>query len=410
MSVDDKAVYLVIRYDDFGAAYSTSCAARFEVEQMLQREMAARGWPWVCAVTPRQSVSPLDVHERRTVSLCDDELRVSLLRRAASEGLCEPAAHGLTHHTWKQLPVYGTEFAGLAADKQYDILRTAKDEVEELAGKRVSVLVPPWNSYDEATVRAAAKAGFQILSAGIPSCCLDRSALGFVPCTIDVRGLKQLFAEGKRLPEGSVVVMLFHAFDFVSVDGRNGHLQVNEFGPLLDRVVDRLGMEVVPLPHIPDIVGGDLETRVERCDALRKRYIRLSALPVFGESALRWLLSRGSTRALVPVKNAASLNRALTAAICFWFMSVTAVACLPAFVLGRSISSGAARSIALLALAVAGSALAAYCTRNALLKRLHARWGTRQIGLRTLTGLVAGSALVLSAVSQWIVRFVGGSA
>ena len=122
--------YLVIRYDDFGAAHSLQCAARLRVEQMLCREMAARSWPWLCAITPLQSVDTHNVAETTRVPLQDDADRMALLRHVADDGCFEPAVHGLTHHTWKQLPRFGTEFAGLPQDRQYHILRQAKDQTE----------------------------------------------------------------------------------------------------------------------------------------------------------------------------------------------------------------------------------------------------------------------------------------
>ncbi|MFH1111384.1 MAG: hypothetical protein V1790_19630 [Planctomycetota bacterium] len=392
----------MIRYDDYGAAYSDSCAARFEVEEMVQRELAERGWPWLCAVTPRQSVNPHDAGETGIVHLRDDGPRLALLRKAIGDGLCEPAVHGLTHHTWKQLPEYGTEFVGLPADEQCEILRTAKREVEELAGREVSVFVPPWNSFDEATVRAAGDAGFELLSAGIPTCCGTVPPLRLMPRTVDVYGLKQLTDQGRRLPAGSVIVMLFHAFDFTTVHAEWGRLRLDEFGPLLDRAVERYGMEVVPILQIPRILGDDLERRVAFASTLHERYFRLGALPLVGRPILRWILSQGFTWVLPPIRSARLLGWSVTAVVSLWFAGVAVVAWTLASVVGRLIDRAPIRSFGLLTLALGGAVLAIRSAKYAFLKRYRRRWGGRTIGLRTWTSFTAGTVVALSVLFQWL--------
>lgn len=398
--------YLVVRYDDFGAAYSPACKARFEVEAMLHREMSARGWSWLCSVTPRQSVDPENVAEERTIGLWEDTQRVELLRQAVVSGLCEPAVHGLTHHTWKQLPRWGTEFEGLPVQRQYDLLRAAKRDVEELTGKSVSVFVPPWNSYDRATLEAAARAGLGLFSGGQVVHVPGPVSVRRVPCTVELINLWTMMDRGHRYPRGSVVVLMTHATDFVSVDRSEGYLELDEFGPLLDRVVEHFGMHVVPICRVPDLVGPDLEPSGDCAADLFHRCERLSGLPLAGRRLQHWLLPHGS--ALLPLRHGLRVSRSLTAALTAWFVGIATLACLPAAAVAHWVERDAWRTWAWMGLVLFGLALVVRSGCHAFLKRYRGRWGTRRIGLRTWTGLTAGLALALSALLPGVWSLLSG--
>ncbi len=395
-----QPVYLVIRYDDYGAAYLPSCAARFSVEQTIDLEVGARGWSWLCGITPRQSVDPHNVHEQRTVSLEEDSARIQLIRRSVADGVCEPAVHGLTHHTWKQLPRYGTEFSGLPIEQQLTILQTAKREVEEAVQRNVGVLVPPWNSFDEGTVRAAAKAGFEVLSGSVRTFFRTEPPTRLVPATGEPFHLRQIMDRGQRFPNGSVIVLLLHATDFVIVDERIGYLREADFGPLLDRAVETLGMEVVPIARVPRLIGRDLERRVERAVKLYGQFESLAALPMFGGRFQQWMLPHIS--ALPPSARGTRIRLTVAGVVGLWFAVVIGAAILPALLVGGVIVDSALRSAAWSVLALGGVILTGYSGRNAVLKRFRSQWGGQEIGLRTWTGLVSGCALVASGVFRWI--------
>lgn len=391
--------YLAIRYDDYGAPYRASCAARLVVEETIEAEMARRGWPWLCAVTPQQSIDPRDVKEERTVDLGSDPARVALLRKAVASGLCEPAVHGLTHHTWRQLPRYGTEFAGQARARQTEIIERARRQVETLAGVEVSVLVPPWNSFDGDTVAACADSGIGILSAGLLTSSPALPEVALVPCTVELVHLKQILERNQRLAGGSVAVLLMHATDFVTVDPEQGYLQVGELGPLLDRIVDRLKLEIVPVRRIPQLAGSDWPVRVTDAVALWRRYEYIGSLPILGGSIQRWMLPHVS--AVLPAPKARRLRWSLRGLLLIWFLAVVLVAHASVAVMSDLSPSDALRSGVLVFGALLGIALAIYAGRNAFLKGVRKRWGSRWVGLRTWTALALGCALVGSALVQW---------
>ncbi len=90
---------------------------------------------------------------------------VSYLRRLtrARGVLFEVAQHGYTH--LKVTDVGGaSEFAGLPLDKQLEMVGRGRDILTS-AGLEPAAFIPPFDTYDNRTVEAARKAGFEVFSA-----------------------------------------------------------------------------------------------------------------------------------------------------------------------------------------------------------------------------------------------------
>lgn len=366
--------------------------------------MRERKWSWVCGVTPRQSVHPHNCQNTETVHLSRDEARVAMLRSAVGAGYCVPAVHGLTHHTWKQLRRYGTEFEGLPVERQCQILHTAKREVEELARGPVRVLIPPWNSFDATTVQAAGRVGLDILSGSVRSYYPTDTGVRLIPATVELIHLQQIMERGQRFPDGSVVVLLTHATDFVAVDQGIGYLREEQFGPLLDHAVQKLGMEVIAIDRVPDLEGMELANRVMRVSKLYSQYQSVAALPFFGERLQRWMLPIIS--ALLPRAQGAWAHGLVWGVFAVWFLLIVAAASIPAALIGGLLATDPWRTGTAVVLALLGGLLVVYCGRNAVLKRIRGQWETQSIGLRTWTGMVGGGALVLSGVVSLVWRWM----
>jgi len=70
--------------------------------------------------------------------------------------------HGYHHQAWRTDKF--SEFMGLSYSDQYDKLSAGKALLNSL-GLSVSLFTPPWDTYDETTVRALQKLNFRMLSA-----------------------------------------------------------------------------------------------------------------------------------------------------------------------------------------------------------------------------------------------------
>ncbi|MDK2372626.1 MAG: DUF2334 domain-containing protein [Candidatus Korarchaeota archaeon] len=84
-------------------------------------------------------------------------------RLAMKKGSFEIAQHGYTHMV---LTKYGgsSEFGGLPLRTQMDLMRDGRD-ILETVGFRPITFIPPFDTYDSNTIRAAKELGFKVFSA-----------------------------------------------------------------------------------------------------------------------------------------------------------------------------------------------------------------------------------------------------
>jgi hypothetical protein len=91
---------------------------------------------------------------------------IDYLRSLASSNLFELAQHGYDHHDNYKL--YGadaaSEFRGMPYDEQYAEIAEGRDLMQRAFGTAPTTFVPPYNTGDNATLKAAAALGFTVYS------------------------------------------------------------------------------------------------------------------------------------------------------------------------------------------------------------------------------------------------------
>ncbi|MBM4038043.1 MAG: DUF2334 domain-containing protein [Planctomycetes bacterium] len=150
------SVTIVFRYDDYAASLGDSTMEANE--RAFLDAFAEQGVPLTVGVVPR-------IEGKRL--LADDPERLRALRDAVATGQVGPALHGLTHEALARQGTADSEFAGLPPAAQLERLREGKRLLEDWLGTPVAAFIPPWNTYDEATVDALTEAGFQVLCAAL---------------------------------------------------------------------------------------------------------------------------------------------------------------------------------------------------------------------------------------------------
>ena len=167
-------VTVVFRCDDYSAASNTALEVRL-IETFRQRDI-----PLVFGVIPFIGAS-----DSREGSELSDE-KAAILREAVEAGTVDVALHGYSHQ--KSGP--WTEFAGLPYDEQVRRLSHGVTLLSEAVGVRVTTFVPPYNTYDENTLRAMEHLGFVCLSAGKTGC-VGEYSLSFLPSTCGLANARQ---------------------------------------------------------------------------------------------------------------------------------------------------------------------------------------------------------------------------
>jgi hypothetical protein len=176
--------------------------------------------------------------------------KAELFGDAARAGVLEIALHGYAH---KMNGI--SEFAGLSYEDQLQKIQKGKESLE--TGLRlsipVSVFVPPWNSYDDNTLRALEATHFHCLSASVLGGANSSTALAFLPCTCPIAAIRDaVIAARAALDPNPVIVALFHASDFREISGERGVLTFDQFIDTLQWLARQQDVRVVPTSGVPD--------------------------------------------------------------------------------------------------------------------------------------------------------------
>jgi peptidoglycan/xylan/chitin deacetylase (PgdA/CDA1 family) len=211
----ERNIFVVFRYDDYCDNTPT------ELEVKLIEAFATRGISCTFAVVPQW-------HGRPSLGAA----KADILRRAHRAGVVDVALHGYTHaRQANRRP----EFLGLDYASQETRIAKGKKFLEDVLELPVTEFVPPHNWYDLNTVDVLEKAGFTCLSADLAGPARASSPLKFLPTTCGPVGLREAVGAARkaRLPS-TVVVVLFHDFDFREAKTRRAVVDLNEFTRMLD--------------------------------------------------------------------------------------------------------------------------------------------------------------------------------
>jgi len=191
--------------DDFSARSDTRLEG--EIFSVFEQE----GIPMTLGVIPY--ICEGDVHvpgPREQVELPAEKLEI--LRQVTSRTGFEVAQHGCTHQVRAGLP-FRSEFVGASTEAQLERIARGRDLLSRFTS--VDTFIPPWNSYDQATLHALEALGFRCLSADRFGPRPERCRLQFLPSTVNLAGTLRAAEEGARtLAARRFVIPLFHSYDF----------------------------------------------------------------------------------------------------------------------------------------------------------------------------------------------------
>jgi peptidoglycan/xylan/chitin deacetylase (PgdA/CDA1 family) len=154
----------------------------------------------------------LQTRQGATLSLSPEN--AAHLVEAANGGTIEIALHGHSHvRRGNSSSNRLTEFAGLSAPEQFNLMREGRDHLASIFGRPILGFVPPWNTYDRTTIQVAEKLGFQFLSGGMEI--LEHGSLPIVPRTCNIRTGRHAIERALLFRALSpVVVIVFHPDEF----------------------------------------------------------------------------------------------------------------------------------------------------------------------------------------------------
>ena len=280
----DSRITLIFRYDDYHASVDPE---KDDIERRFLAAFAEAGVPLTIGVVPN--------YEEKGY-LGDDQAKLAALRDAVAAGRVEPALHGLNHLPQTPDGVRNSEFAGQPQAQQAERLHTGKALIEDWLSARVVSFIPPWNTFDEATLAALGAEGFAAYSSALsePQCA---EPVVSVPHTAGLGDLRRTLRWLGRRGGRAFVVCMFHHFSFRDCSDplarRVARVRLAELPSLLASCRQQAGVEFSTIgetaeQHGPELADGRLEEAAERWHLV----FRWRRTPLLGRALQHWMAPR----------------------------------------------------------------------------------------------------------------------
>ena len=255
-----RPLTVVFRFDDYSAKSDTA------LEKSILESFRRARLPLTVSVIPRvAAVSAFDPAPQPGLPLPEDKIRI--LREALQAGGVEIALHGYAHQTvrrkignafLKPFGRYHSEFIGVDEATQRKKILEGREILERELGVVPETFVPPWNGYDETTLKVLGSAGFKVFSAARRGPIDLGSPLRFLPRTCDLWNLESAVTEARRSPaDNGLIVVLFHHYDFKESDPQAGQIDLPELDRILGWVASQEDLAAMTLGQaahaLPDL-------------------------------------------------------------------------------------------------------------------------------------------------------------
>ncbi len=191
------------------------------------------------------------------------------------------------HGNNRRDPDRQSEFAGVPERQQMLLLKVARRALQEGAGVDAKVFVPPFNTYDEATLRAMHAAGFEVISAGRSGPTDATVPVRYLPSTVHPRDMRRAAAAALRNGgEGTLIVVTLHPYDFTDTGNplpafraKGSQISLEKWVGNLQTLAQTAGVRLV---SIGDLLEGRADLTPERFTANeRVRFGVVARLPRF---------------------------------------------------------------------------------------------------------------------------------
>lgn len=213
------------------------------VEAGIMEILRRRNVPATFATIPFRIIDG----ERRPLSAT----RAHPLVEAQRAGLVEIAQHGHIHLRHKPEPAPPTEFRGCPRAEQQALIEEGKRHLESIFEERIRGFVPPWNSYDAATVSSLVELGFDYLSAGWEMPTKSHGPLQLLPRSAQLKDFDKAFTEALRFAAARpAIVFVMHHYDFAESGATKAALDLGRFDQMLTQALAHPGTQVTTLSQL----------------------------------------------------------------------------------------------------------------------------------------------------------------
>jgi peptidoglycan/xylan/chitin deacetylase (PgdA/CDA1 family) len=243
-----RQINVVFRFDDYSAKSSTDMELRI-IDAFRQNKASV-----TFAVIPFIFNDSVDNPSIQDVIALDSS-KGCILKDGLNEGVLDVALHGYSHQAISIGQT--TEFSGLDYNDQLERLAKGKKFLEDMIGSPITTFVPPWNTYDSNTLIALEKLSFSTLSASINGETKKDSKLTFLPSSSNLSQLRDSveIARVSSDPQ-SIIIALFHEYDFKEISEERGVITYQEFSNLLNWLQSQEDVRLLSISQATQSIDG----------------------------------------------------------------------------------------------------------------------------------------------------------
>lgn len=255
---DPGDIWLVFRYDDVFSPEPGVCPRDHlrAMELALAHLHLKLDLPAVFAVVPKGvGDGTADAAVTRALTeACSSGSEVAL-HGYSHQNTLSPSGSGMGRVWARVCQRTKSEFAGLPLREQRSRMVKGKRQLESVFASPVTTFVPPWNSYDAATLTACRDAGIAAISASRAWPVPAFEGPVMVPQTVGADYLELALAYALHRHRPAMVVCVTHVWDFVAA-GHAGSLAMDSWERRLrkiaanpriqTRTVDGIGRSLAP--------------------------------------------------------------------------------------------------------------------------------------------------------------------
>ncbi len=266
---DEKQIIVVFRYDDY------SIGSNSEAELKIIETFGKYDFPYTFAVIPYRGnymIGESNNNDPPKIAPLNQE-KADILLAALETGLLEVAQHGFNHQRIKN-----GEFSGLDFNVQLERIAKGKQLLENVLNTKVETFVPPWNAYDDNTVKALEDLGFKTLSANRGGTAKLSNSLKFLPFTCELHEFREAITDARKATETRpVIVVMFHQYDFIEDNKLKGTITYQGFDDLVGWLSSQKDIKALTLGETAKL--GDIS--LTRYLSSKSNYYLFSLIPSF---------------------------------------------------------------------------------------------------------------------------------
>jgi len=243
-------IHLALRFDD------PSATSNRMLEEGIFAAAESAGIPLTVAVIPfrRQGGNLTPLSREHAIHLI----------AAQRAGVIEVAQHGYCHESTSGERQSRSEFMGVDAVRQTELICEGRAVLETLFDKPIIGFVPPWNTFDANTTQVLEKLKYRYLSAGWELDTGCSPGLSYLPRTCRMTALPEILNKLEAFESlDPVVIAVMHHYDFSENGDPQAPTDLNRFKALLQTLAGDGRVQIITLSKLAEETLAD-PTRMQR--------------------------------------------------------------------------------------------------------------------------------------------------